>query len=100
VFNAATLLVGDQRIRLVGIDPGPAAVLPPFANWLLHQAGTLQCQPVAQTGRYLCRKADGGDIGGTAVLSGVARIGMGATADYRKFENAARESKRGLWKEP
>jgi len=98
VPNATTLVVGTSRIRLIGVDPGPPEVLAPFEDWLLHKAGTLKCTPIAQTGRYLCRAADGSDVGATAVLSGVARVGEGATADYRKFENQAREAKRGLWK--
>jgi endonuclease YncB( thermonuclease family) len=97
VPNATTLVVADHRIRLIGIDPGPPDVLAPFEHWLLHKAGILQCAPVAQTGRYLCHSADGSDVGGTAVLSGVARVGEGATADYRKLENQAREARRGFW---
>ena len=98
--NGATLIVGDQRIRLAGIDPAPPEVLGPIQDWLMHKAGALQCQAVAQTGRYVCRAADGADVAGTMIRNGAARVGMGATAEYRKFEDDARENHRGLWKEP
>ena len=34
VPNAATLVVADQRIRLLGIDPGPLNFLSSFENWV------------------------------------------------------------------
>jgi endonuclease YncB( thermonuclease family) len=100
VPNSATVVIGETRLRLAGVDPGPEDVLAPIEGWLLHQAGALQCQPAGQTGRYICRAADGADIAGTIIRNGAARVGLGAPADYRNFENEARENHRGLWKEP
>jgi endonuclease YncB( thermonuclease family) len=100
VPNSATLVIGDTRVRLAGVDPGPDDALPAIEDWLLHKAGALQCQPAGQTGRYICRAADGADIAGTIIRNGAARVGLGAPADYRKFETEARENHRGLWKEP
>ena len=67
VPNAATLVVGDQRIRLSGVDPGPPTVLAPFENWLRAQ-GALSCEPDAQTGRYRCFTSGGVDVAEAAIL--------------------------------
>jgi len=99
VPNAATLVVGDQRIRLSGIDPGPLEVLAPFESWLRGQ-GDLVCEPDAQTGRYRCLTGSGVDVAEAAILNGSGRVGDGATPEYRDSETQAREAKRGLWGEP
>jgi endonuclease YncB( thermonuclease family) len=96
VPNAATLVVGDQRIRLAGIDPGPTEDLGPFQEWVLSQ-GDLVCEPEAQTGRYRCLTAGGVDVGEAAILNGTGRVGDGATPEYRDSETKAREAGRGLW---
>jgi endonuclease YncB( thermonuclease family) len=99
VPNAATLVVGDQRIRLSGIDPGPLAVLAPFVKWVEAQ-GALVCAPVAETGRDRCLTAGGIDIAQAAILNGSGRVGDGALPAYRDSETAARNAKRGLWGQP
>ena len=99
VPNAATLVVGDQRIRLSGIDPGPAEVLGPFENWIEAQ-GDLVCDPDAQTGRYHCLTGGGIDVAEAAILNGAGRVGDGATPQYRDSETQARNAKRGLWQGP
>ena len=99
VPNAATLVVGDQRIRLSGIDPGPAEVLGPFENWIEAQ-GDLVCDPDAQTGRYHCLTGSGIDVAEAAILNGAGRVGDGATPQYRDSETQARNAKRGLWQGP
>lgn len=96
VPNAATLVVGDQRIRLSGIDPGPPTVLPPFETWVRAQ-GALQCEPEAQTGRYRCFTSNGVDVAEAAILNGAGRVGDGATPGYRERETDARLAHRGLW---
>ena len=99
VPNAATLVVGDQRVRLSGIDPGPADVLGPFESWVRGQ-GDLACEPDAQTGRYRCFTSGGVDIAEAAILNGSGRVGDGATPEYRDSETQARNAKRGLWQGP
>jgi endonuclease YncB( thermonuclease family) len=99
VPNAATLVVGDQRIRLSGIDPGPQEALPPFENWVRSQ-GSLMCEPDAQTGRYHCFTSGGVDVAEAAILNGAGRVGDGATPAYRESETQARTAKRGFWTEP
>ena len=99
VPNAATLVVGDQRIRLSGIDPGPAEVLGPFENWIEAQ-GDLVCDPDAGTGRYHCLTGAGVDVAEAAILNGAGRVGDGATPQYRDSETQARNAKRGLWQGP
>jgi len=79
VPNAATLVVADQRIRLLGIDPGPVTALAP------------------QTGRYRCFTASGVDVAEAAILNGAGRVGDGATPGYREREAEARQGHRGLW---
>jgi endonuclease YncB( thermonuclease family) len=96
VPNSATLVVGGQRVRLSGIDPGPVAVLGPFANWVAAQAD-IACEPDAQTGRYRCTTASGVDVAEAAILNGTGRVGDGASPEYRTSETQAREAKRGLW---
>jgi endonuclease YncB( thermonuclease family) len=96
VPNAATLVVGDQRIRLSGIDPGPQAALAPFEKWVEAQ-GALDCQPEAQTGRYRCLTRGGIDVAQAAILNGSGRVGDGASPAYRDSETEARNAKRGLW---
>jgi endonuclease YncB( thermonuclease family) len=97
VPNAATLVVGDHRVRLWGIDPGPENIVAPFDTWLRQHAGTLKCDPVATTGRYKCLTADGHDVAEVALFSGFARVGEGATSDYRNLEDQARDQHHGLW---
>jgi endonuclease YncB( thermonuclease family) len=99
VPNAATLIVGDHRIRLSGIDPGPFAVLGSFENWLRGQ-GALLCEPDAQTGRYRCFTSNGVDVAEAAILNGAGRVGDGATPSYREREAEARQAHRGLWQGP
>ena len=99
VPNAATLVVGDQRLRLSGIDPGPQEALPPFENWVRGQ-GALTCEPDAQTGRYHCFTGGGVDVAEAAILNGAGRVGDGATPAYRESETQARTAKRGFWTEP
>jgi endonuclease YncB( thermonuclease family) len=96
VPNAATLVVGDQRIRLSGIDPGPTEVLGPFENWLRNQ-GDLACETEAQTGRYRCFTSSGVDVAEAAILNGTGRVGDGAVPEYRDSEAQARQARRGLW---
>jgi endonuclease YncB( thermonuclease family) len=96
VPNAATLVVTDQRIRLLGIDPGPPTVLAPFESWIRAQ-GALACEPEAQTGRYRCFTASGVDVAEAAILNGAGRVGDGATPGYREREAEARQGHRGLW---
>jgi endonuclease YncB( thermonuclease family) len=93
------LVVGDQRIRLSGIDPGPAEVLGPFENWVEAQ-GDLVCDPDAQTWRYHCLTGSGIDVAEAAILNGAGRVGDGATPQYRDSETQARNAKRGLWQGP
>jgi endonuclease YncB( thermonuclease family) len=93
---APSALVGDQRLRLSGIDPGPQEALPPFENWVRTQ-GALQCERDAQTGRYRCFTASGVDVAEAAILNGAGRVGDGATPEYRNSETQARQSHRGLW---
>ena len=88
--------MGDQRIRLSGIDPGPPTVLPPFETWVRAQ-GALQCEPEAQTGRYRCFTSNGVDVAEAAILNGAGRVGDGATPAYRERETDARQTHRGLW---
>ncbi len=97
--NAATLVVGDQRVRLSGIDPGPADVLGPFESWVRGQ-GDLACEPDAQTGRYRCFTSGGVDIAEAAILNGSGRVGDGAIPEYRDSETQARQAHRGLWQGP
>jgi endonuclease YncB( thermonuclease family) len=99
VPNAATLVIGDQRIRLAGIDPGPPEVLEPFENWVKAQAD-LVCEPDAQTGRYHCLTGAGVDVAQAAILNGTGRVGDGAAPEYRDSETQARTAKRGLWGQP
>jgi endonuclease YncB( thermonuclease family) len=99
VPNSATLVVGDQRVRLSGIDPGPAEVLAPFEKWVEAQ-GDIACEPDAQTGRYRCMTTGGVDVAEAAILNGAGRVGDGASPEYRSSETQAREAKRGLWAEP
>jgi endonuclease YncB( thermonuclease family) len=99
VPNAATLVVGDQRIRLSGIDPGPLAVLGPFEKWIVAQ-GAVDCQPEAETGRYRCLTGGGVDVAQAAILNGCGRVGDGAVPAYRDSETQARNAKRGLWQGP
>jgi endonuclease YncB( thermonuclease family) len=99
VPNAATLVVGDQRVRLSGIDPGPADVLGPFESWVRGQ-GDLACEPDAQTGRYRCFTSGGVDIAEAAILNGSGRVGDGAIPEYRDSETQARQAHRGLWQGP
>jgi endonuclease YncB( thermonuclease family) len=96
VANAATLVVADQRIRLLGIDPGPQTVLAPFEKWVEAQ-GALDCRPEAQTGRYRCLTSGGIDVAQAAILNGSGRVGDGASPTYRDSETQARDAKRGLW---
>jgi endonuclease YncB( thermonuclease family) len=99
VPNAATLVVGDQQIRLSGIDPGPIEVLGPFESWIRGR-GDLVCEPEAQTGRYRCFTASGVDVAEAAILNGTGRVGDGATPEYRDSKTQARNAKRGLWGQP
>lgn len=99
VPNAATLVVTDQRVRLLGIDPGPVTVLAPFESWIRAQ-GALACEPEAQTGRYRCFTASGVDVAEAAILNGAGRVGDGATPSYREREAEARQGHRGLWQGP
>ena len=99
VPNAATLVVGDQRIRLSGVDPGPPTVLAPFENWMRAQ-GALSCEPEAQTGRYRCFTSGGVDVAEAAIFNGAGRVGDGATPGYRERETEARQAHRGLWQGP
>ena len=99
VPNAATLVVGERRIRLSGIDPGPFAVLGSFESWLRNQ-GALVCEPDAQTGRYRCFTSNGVDVAEAAIQNGAGRVGDGATANYREREAEARQARRGLWQGP
>jgi len=96
VPNAATLVVGDQRIRLAGIDPGPVEDVGPFDSWVRGQ-GDLVCEPEARTSRYRCFTSNGVDIAEAAILNGTGRVGDGATPEYRDSEKQAREAHRGLW---
>ncbi len=99
VPNAATLVVGDQRLRLAGIDPGPPAALGSFERWVEAQ-GALVCEPQAQTGRYRCLTGGGIDVGQAAILNGAGRVGDGASPAYRESETEARNAKRGFWGQP
>jgi endonuclease YncB( thermonuclease family) len=99
VPNAATLVVGDQRLRLSGIDPGPIEDLGPFGSWVRAQ-GELVCMPEAQTGRYRCLTGSGVDVAQAAILNGTGRVGDGAEPEYRDSETQARDGKRGLWAQP
>jgi endonuclease YncB( thermonuclease family) len=99
VPNAATLVVGDQRIRLAGIDPGPEAALAQFEKWVKAQ-GVLDCEPEAKTGRYRCLTGGGIDVAQAAILNGAGRVGDGASPAYRESETQARLEHRGLWKGP
>lgn len=99
VPNAATLVVGDQRLRLSGIDPGPSAVLAAFESWVRGQ-GEVVCEPEAQTGRYRCFTGSGVDVAEAAILNGSGRVGDGAIPEYRTSEAQARQQKRGLWGQP
>jgi endonuclease YncB( thermonuclease family) len=99
VPNAATLVIGDQRVRLSGIDPGPTEVLAPFENWLRGQ-GDLACEPEAQTHRYRCFTSAGVDVAEAAILNGTGRVGEGAKPEYRDSETQARQAHRGLWQGP
>jgi endonuclease YncB( thermonuclease family) len=93
------LIVGDQRVRLSGIDPGPAEVLGPFEKWVEAQ-GDIACEPDAQTGRYRCKTGAGVDVAEAAILNGTGRVGDGANPEYRDSETAARQGRRGLWAQP
>jgi endonuclease YncB( thermonuclease family) len=99
VPNATTLVVGDQRLRLSGIDPGPQEALPPFENWARGQ-GALTSEPDAQTGRYHCFTGGGVDGAEAAILNGAGPVGDGATPAYRERETRARTAKCGFWTEP
>jgi endonuclease YncB( thermonuclease family) len=99
VPNAATLVVGDQRLRLAGIDPGPPAALGSFEKWVEAQ-GALDCEQQAQTGRYRCLTGGAIDVAQAAILNGAGRVGDGASPAYRVSETEARIAKRGLWGQP
>jgi hypothetical protein len=78
VPNATTLVVGDQRRRLSGIDSGPQEALPPFENGVRGQ-GALTGEPDAQTGRYHYFTGGGFDGAEAAILNGAGPVGDGAT---------------------
>jgi hypothetical protein len=98
--SAVTLVINDRLIRLWGVDPGPADVVPAFNDWLHRSVGTVSCEPMAKTGRYKCMTADGHDVAEVALFSGFARVGQGAMNDYRNLEDRAREQHHGLWQQP
>jgi endonuclease YncB( thermonuclease family) len=96
VPNAASLVIDKQTVQLSGIDPGPASALGPYEAWVKSH-GPLECEPVADTGRYRCLTSTGNDVAEAAILNGAGRVGDGASATYREREKAAREQKKGLW---
>jgi endonuclease YncB( thermonuclease family) len=98
VVDAATLVVGQRQVKLQGVEPGPQDVLGPFAIWV-HSRSPVECQEEQDhPGLYHCVSNNGVDVGEAAILNGVGKAGVDASALYKQRESEARQAQRGLWK--
>lgn len=117
VIDGDTLALGDQRIRLAGIDAPERAqscALADGRDWRCGAEATsalvrfLAGRPIACEARghdpydrvvALCR-ADGSDLGAWMVRSGWAVADHGTAFGYTEAENNARFLRLGLWAGP
>ena len=105
VVDGDTLVVGEERVRLHGIDApeldqpqGPAA-----RRALIELAAgqPVDCERL-DTDRYgravaWCRTPDGTDLGGWLVARGLALAYRRYSDEYVDEETAARRARRGVW---
>ncbi|HEY1796963.1 MAG TPA: hypothetical protein VGG57_12685 [Stellaceae bacterium] len=96
VVDAGTLVIGEQQIRLEGIDPGSVEMLSEFASWI-DSRSPVTCSE-GKAGLYRCLGNNGVDIGEAAILNGIARANTDASELYKQREAEARKARRGLWK--
>jgi endonuclease YncB( thermonuclease family) len=114
VFDANTLEVKGEKIRLFGIDAPdrkqtclsekrksyPCGLRAAFALDNLAKGKTVSCQPrgIDSQNRILALCSHNGlDIGGAMVESGWAIADRRYSEMYVKTESAAEEYRRGLW---
>jgi len=96
VMDAATLVVGEELVRLQGVAPGPADLLGAFAGWARSRS-PVECQQQGSQGEYRCLSNNGVDIAEAAILNGFGRAAAAANPLYKQRESEARQAHRGLW---
>jgi len=98
IRDTATLVIDGRAILLAGINGVGGAPLNSFKDYVTENGGIVTCLPAnAGPYTYTCRLPDGTDLAMTALVNGAARLGDGASAEYRAQEASARANHRGIW---
>ena len=95
--DAMTWVVGNKTVRLWGIRPATANLLPSLENvadWV-RAKGPVECRKREYSRRYRCSTSAGEDIAEAALLAGVARAASGASLAYRNAEAQAHRQDKG-----
>lgn len=95
VLDTANLVVAGKPVALFGISGLDGAPAEQLGRFIQEQGGRLRCAP--REGSWECTTASGIDVAKAALVNGAARAKPGAPADYLRQEEAARNSRRGLW---
>ena len=96
VVDAATLIVGDNKVELAGIEPADRpAMKEKLANWLKSQGSKVECTPTMT--KYRCLTTTGIDVAETAISNGAGKATPEAPTNYHSAETNAHSQRRGMW---
>ena len=94
VIDTATLRIEGNTVPLVGITGFKSPYSDQLAKFIEEQGGKLSCSPDGKRYRCFVKNID---IGLAALTNGAARLGTGATPQYRRAEAEARRNRRGVF---
>ena len=94
-ITTGVLKVDGRRISLAGLHGEGGEYREQFQELIEAKGGTLTCHRHGR--QYTCRFPDGNDVGRTVLYNGAARVGAGASGDYREQARSAQEGRRGIW---
>jgi hypothetical protein len=95
VVTTGLLTIAGHKVALAGVRGEGGTYRDQLQALINAKGGTLACTRVGQA--YSCQFSDGIDLGRTVLFNGAARLGGGASEDYREQARSAEDAHRGLW---
>lgn len=94
-ITTSLLVVDGQRVSLAGLRGQGGEYRDQFQSLINAKGGTMTCHRHGH--QFNCQFPDGNDVGRAVLYNGGARLGRGASQDYREQAKAAQDGHRGIW---